>query len=278
MGWLDVLNVGLGVANVAVNVSNASKLEQLQAQGAAAALIQAVITELRDQIFKFKQAAEAILASEAQSTKVAAGAMQLLELRLQDSGINPDLFRELSDKEYAASTIRLIRDNSSRLLGQLPDAERGEVTRVAAIASHLPKYNYYLANYSEGKRLQEAAYTVAEYAPRNSCLVQIGLVLYVYPGIGIPIGVMISLFGNSLGIILGLAVWVAGLVAIMRWMNARGYRQAKKLLDDSKNKLDLEQFNALDRELGGEDKTRRSQAEAQRLVQDFFGSSQLLAS
>src|SRR5690606_35725834 len=93
---------------------NAKKLKELQMQGAAIALIEALIKELRNQIFNFKQTAEAILVNEAETPVIAAGAMKLLERRLLESGITPDVFQEITDKEYTATVIRLIRENSDR--------------------------------------------------------------------------------------------------------------------------------------------------------------------
>jgi hypothetical protein len=278
MGWLDAIGVGLDIANIAISSSNAERLEELRRQGAAMALIQAIVKELRDQIFNFKQTAEVILANESKSPKITAGAMKVLELRLQQSGIAPDLFQELGDKEYTASAIRLIRDNSSRLVGQLSLEEQTEVHRMASAASRLPDYNFYLSVYKDAKRLEEAQQIVAQYGGRNSCLMKIIGILIIWPGFFTPLlcGSMFGEDGAGFGLLLGFGIWLAALVGYARWIGIGKYGSANKTVNELKGKIDLERFMELDKEFGGESKVRELQQQAQSLAQNFFGESQLL--
>ncbi|MEI2692601.1 MAG: hypothetical protein V9H69_23905 [Anaerolineae bacterium] len=118
MGWLDVINVGLNLGNAAISAGNAAKLEGMRRQGATTEAMLAITAIFRDQIFRYKQTAEAILFSEAKSSKIAAASMKFLQVNLDQSSIRPELFSDLSDKEYCANTTRLIRDNSARMFGQ----------------------------------------------------------------------------------------------------------------------------------------------------------------
>lgn len=110
--------LGLNLGNAAISAGNAAKLEEMRRQGATTEAMLAITAVFRDQIFRYKQTAEAILASEAKSPKVAAASMKFLQVDLDQSSIKPELFLDLSDKEYCANTTRLIRDNSVRMFGQ----------------------------------------------------------------------------------------------------------------------------------------------------------------
>lgn len=282
MKWSDVLDVGLDVANVAINVNNASQLEELRMQGAATALIQAIIKELRDQIFNYKQVAESILASENESRIISAGAMKVLEARLNKSEITPDLFQELTDKEYAANTIKLIHENSNRLFNHLNENEKNTVLNIVSVTSRFPDYNFYLNNYSTGKSIQRSVEIVEKYKDRNGCLTQIGIGLYVYPGIAFPIGLGVqvgSLLGDA-GVVtggaLGFGLWIFGLTKILEWKNGREYKEAKKIMEEHSS-FNLNYFNQLDKEFEGENSARQKLLEAQNIAQNFFGNATFLS-
>lgn len=193
MSWWDVIEVGLGAANLAANASNAQKLEQMRRQGAAVALMEAIVKELRNQIFKYKQTAEEILAMEAKSPKIAAAAMRLLELRFDDSGITPDLFNELGDKDYVANVMRTIRENSGRLMEKLMVEERVDVNAVIDKVKRLPDYAYYLDHHEKVHAYQEA---LSQPHEMGSGLQLLG-VLTIFGG-GF-LGVVTSCFGYMAG-------------------------------------------------------------------------------
>lgn len=274
MGWLDLV---LGAASASAGMYNASQLETLRRQGAEAALIQAIIQYLREQIFEFKQMAEWALTLEAQSAKLAAGAISVVELRLLSSGITPDLFQELGDKEYTKNTVRLIGDNKRRLLAMLSTDEQSEVGRVAAAAARLPDYNYYVSNFDAGRRLMEATSAVAEYEARNGCMfntvVSLGYFLIGLPVAIVMLGVSI---GWNVGVALGIGLWLAGFVGIILWQHAGEYKAAKKTMEELKDKINLPRFIELDKQLAGKERARQLQQAAQALVVPFFGDARLL--
>lgn len=283
MGWL---NTALNAASLGADLYNASQLSTLRQQGADAALIQAFIRHLRDQIFQFKQAADSALAMEAQSPLTAAGAISIVADRLHDSGVTPELFPELGDKEYAAQAIRLIEENHRRLLALLSPPEQNEVARVVEVADRLLDYNYYLENYNDGRRLADAENAVTQYAGRNGCLVQMGLLSYVFIGLPVCIVFFMDLFtGGSrsssaawdTGFIVGIGVWVAGLVMIKRWQNTKSYKRAKKVVDELKDEIDLPRFLALENELGDPARAQQLQQEAQSFLATFFGEPAIQA-
>lgn len=278
MGWLDTV---LSAASAGASLYNVSQLQTLRQQGAQAALIQAMLAHLRDQIFQFKQMAEYGLAQEAQSVKRAAGIISIVASRLDDSGITPELFPNLGDKEYAMQTIRLIGENRRRLLGLLSRDEQAEISRVVAAADRLPDYSYYVENYNDGRRLADAAPIVEQYAGRNGWLLRNGFgLLYYFVGLPASIGLFVALFsggnwssntGVIPGLVVGIGAWLAGAIMFGRWLHHKEYKEAKKVVDELKDKIDLPRFIALDNELSGTTRARQLLQDAQSLLAPFFG-------
>lgn len=276
MGWLDTV---LSAASAGASLYNVSQLQTLRQQGAQAALIQAMLAHLRDQIFQFKQMTEYGLAQEAQSVKRAAGIISIVASRLDDSGITPELFPNLGDKEYAMQTIRLIGENRRRLLGLLSRDEQAEISLVVSAADRLPDYNYYAENYNDGRRLADAENAVTQYAGRNGCLAQIGLLAYAFvgiPAIAALSGAMLgggnwSSSGSQTGLVIGAILGLVSFFIIARGMHAKDYKQAKRVVDELKDKIDLPRFAALDNELGSTTRARQLLQDAQNLLAPFFG-------
>lgn len=161
------------------------------------------------------------------------------------------------------------------MLEQLPSDEKVEVNRVATVASRISDYNYYLTNYRDGEKLKKAVQVVAKYKGRNSCLIQSGVILYIFPGSFISMGIF-SGGEINIGSFFGVGLWIAGLALISRWSNTRGYKKAIKIVKKLDGELNLELFIQLDSEFGGEIMMQQRQKEARQLVQNFFGDSQLL--
>jgi hypothetical protein len=277
MGWLNTLfDAGI----LAAQVSSMNKLETMKKQGAQAAALQAILAEIRRQIFNYKQEAEEILSMADQDPKLAAGALRILEQRLKASGITPDLFIDLSDKDYAASTIRLIRDNGNRLIAQLSPDEQTEVATVTAAAIRLPDYDYYTAHYADMQRYRAAEPLARKHHSGRGCLYAaivigcawIGMGLCAFTGLAGGNTSSSGVFsGMGTGLMIGLAVGI-GLI----WYLSRGAQaaaNAKKIVDEVKAKVDVEEFDALDKEFGGDyQRVVALLHQAQTVVHAFFGN------
>lgn len=280
MSWLKAIGIGLDLADAYIAEQNSKKLKELQMQGAAVALIEALIKELRNQIFNFKQTAEAILVNESETPVIAAGAMKLLERRLLESGITPEVFQEITDKEYTATVIRLIRENSNRMFHRLSKEEQAEINHVASVASRLQDYEFYVENYQKGKELQKATEVIQTYKNRQGCLPIVGLILYIYPGIAFPFLFAVMLGGRSdagqsfVGFI-GLGLWTWGLIGILKWKNGSGYKDANNVIKKHGEDFNLDYFNSLEKELGDVQEIKKRRNEARRIAGNFFGESSL---
>jgi hypothetical protein len=276
MGWLNTL---LDAGILAAQVSSMSKLETLKKQGAQAAALQVVLAEIRRQIFNYKQEAEDILSMADQNPKLAAAALRILDQRLKASGITPDLFIDLSDKDYAASTIRLIRDSSNRLMAQLPPDEQAEVATVTAAAIRLPDYDYYTAHYADMQRYRAAVPLARKHHSGRGCLYAAIVIGCAWVGMGLCAFTSLAgrntsssgvFSGMGTGLIIGLAVGI-GLI----WYLSRGAQaaaDAKKIVDQVSATVDVEEFDRLDKEFGGDyQRVVMLQQQAQTVVNAFFG-------
>lgn len=268
MGWFNTM---LNAAAAASSAYSAAQLRAMRQEQAEAAAIQAILTHLRNQAFQLRQMLESALSLEAQSPKVAAGALGVVEIQLQESGIIPELFPDLVDKEYAAQTYRLVANNKRRLHALLTPAERAEVQQFLEVAKRLSDCNYYLEHLDEGRRLVKAADTIAK-NPNSGCLASSAGLSLALGGMALltsPCALTIAsdfpdLFPFAAGLGLG------GAFLLFFGLNAMKYRNAKKLIDELEDEIDVDRFRALDQELGDAERARQLQAQAQVFVDAFL--------
>lgn len=249
MSWFNTL---LDVTNLAMNVSNYTQLQDLRQQGAAAAMVQAILSTMRNQIFKFKQAAEDILADGTQTTKVKAGAMLWLEEQLKESRITPDLFPDLGDKDYVASTLRMIRTNGNQLMNQLSAEEQTEVRQFLTATKAYENYSYYLENYDKAQEYERALDDISEFGWRNNWLAKLGLVI----GIFVIYGFLADLFSpmGPVGIWFTLIGLVISGVFIVLWQGGQRYKNAKKTAKELENEIDHELIEQIDNKVNQDHK------------------------
>ena len=276
---MSKLGLFLDLAGLAVSANNAMKLEEMRQQGADAAAVQTIINVLRNEIFKFKEASEAILEVEEKDPKLAAGAMRLLQEQVSDSGIEPELFFDLSDKEYASKTIRLINKESERLVSQLPPADVKEIDRLIETVSPLDDYSYYLTHYDKTENLHQNIELAEKYGQGAGCLVKIGILMYFYPGLLLPASFVIT-FSNWFGLLLSLlacGAWAYGLYRLIKWMPTRQSENARKHLQKLEKQVDIKRLALLDIAYEGNRATIQGKLdEAQLMIKEFFGDSQYL--
>lgn len=274
MGWINTV---LDVATLGAEIAQVGRLDDLKKQGATAALIQAVLQEIRNQIFNYKQAAQAILEQESTSPKLVAGAMRLLELRLESSGITPDMFPELSDKEYVANTIKFITDNRQRIVGQFSVEERNEIESMARAAQRLPEYRYYIDNQANYVDYKNAKVDYERAGPLANGVISAGLGCVLFIAATFVVGIFASLFPKSptVGMAIGLIVSLVGIYLIGK--RVRKGKEAKKRMEALDKELDLILLERLDHEFGGDQqKAIDLRNQAAEMVKDFFGDSPML--
>lgn len=270
MGWGDVISIGLGLGNMAINSSNASKLNQMKLQQAGEALYHEFITFMRNGLFNLKQAAESVLASEEESPLKAAGAMRILEYQLAASGITPDMFSELPDKEYAAATFKLINGNSNRMYAGLDKDEQPQVDQLVEHLQRLADLQYYLEHTENASRLR-ATKTVSNVGspPQNKgCLIAIGL--FVLGGLLVLVSAELSMFAMG-------AAWLVGFLALIGLIGKRRESNAnQKTIKELESGIDWPRFQILEQQFTTPDEARKRQQESEQYVENFFGDYTLL--
>lgn len=271
MGTLDTL---IGVANLGANLASANKLHQMTQDGTAAAMMQAVIKAARDEIFQYSEKAKDILSLSEQYPKEAAGAMRLLNMQLQDSGLTPDIFPDLSDKEYMSNTMRFIRENSSALKEKLPPDEQAEVDKLANIVTRLPEYNYYVDHYDNLQKYREylpkSKETNAEKIGTLSLV--FGIVLLLYGLCGLSFG------GDWLPAIIAVIGLPALLYGIYWLRKGKKTSKAKMIIRKIKKETNLEQMEALDKQFKGNiQEITQIRDDDETTLRRFFGNSPLLS-
>jgi len=288
MSWMNTL-LDIGIMGMQANQSQ--KLHQLQQQQAGAAAVQALIQALRDEIFKYKQAADEVLAMEVSDPKAAVVAMRILYIKLQEFGVTPDIFPELSDKEYAASTIKLIQGNSERLMADFPEEEQSEIEQIASAVLNLPKYKYYIENFDNAQKYRNALANYKKYKTLNSgCLSWfvgywvLSIIGAISFGAGMGIATVFS-GGQEMsdgaavfGVIMGMLIFIGGVILYNRkGRRAKEYKEARNIVEQHKGKLDLTEFAALENQFGCDyQNVLESQKKDQVLVDNFLEDKDVL--
>ena len=271
MSWLRALEIGLDITNVAVNISNAAQLNELQRMGASAELRMRIAKELRNQIFTFRQAADAALSAESISVFRTTVAMKLLEQRLKESQITPDDFDDFADKEYVYTVTRHIQENTQRLYYLCSTAEQQDIPRLVQAILRLPDYKYFLAkntNYIEYKR----AKTIVDiFGERNSSGTGFGLG-WVKVGMALGLGLYAITSGSVFIGVLMVGLWIGGYVFLNRWQNAEEYNVANSTCESLKRQIDVERMAVLTREFGSIDHAQKLCVEAEKNIRNAFGN------
>lgn len=265
MGWGDVISIGLGIGNMAINSANASTLQQMQLQQASEAVYREFISFARNGLFGLKQTAENVLVDEGDSPLKAAGAMRILDYQLSSSGITPDLFPELVDKEYAAATAKLINGNSNRMYAALDTDGRKRVDQLVEHLQQLADLQYYLEHADNASRLKAIVTptNVGNPAKNKGCLIAIGL--FVVSG-------LLVLVSGELGMLAMFAAWVVGIGALISLAGKRRAASAtQKTIKQLESTIDLPRFNLLEQKFLSMDKAKQLQKESEQYVENFFG-------
>lgn len=270
MSWGDVISIGLGLGNMALNAGNASKLQQMQMEHASEALFREFISMLRNGIFNLKQTAESVLAGEETSPLQAAGAMRILDYQLSASGITPDMFPDLADMEYAAATTKLISSNSSRMYAALDATGKERVDQLLGHMHQLADLRYYLDHADNASRLraEQTATNVNGIRQSKGCLISIGL---------FALGTVLAMMSVELGVLIGFIAWIAGIVGLIQLaQNRRATNEAQKTLKELESTVDWPRFQMLEQQFKTPDEARQRQKESEQYVESFFGDYSLL--
>lgn len=269
----------IGIASLGMEISIAGKVEEISQQGAASARAQAIINELRNEIFRFSEAAKEALVLEKANPKLTAGALQLLKVRIDGSGLNPDVFVELSDKEYVSNTNRTISDNLERIRGFISPRDRKEIDDLVVKTARLPDYEFYIDTYPTAleyrRALKRSKYT-------GKAVLQIQKVVFT-AAIGLAVlmaGALVCVAGTSSGSLGNtMACLVAGVIVALlgsMWIRSTvaGRHKAHETVEKMESEIYLDWFDDLDREFNGDlSRIQVLLAKATTILEAFFSGS-----
>jgi hypothetical protein len=261
MGKLDTF---LSFVDVGLNVAQIGQLEQLKRQGMASALRESLLKQLRDMIFTFKQKAETILRFEDQDKLRTACALQLLQNELDETGISPELFPELLDKEYVANTIRLIRENNSRLLSYLSPEEIDSISNIVRISDQLEEHSFYVGNYDNYKKLQNSKKSLEDAkGKRNLAFIAFFCLMFF---------LCISMDNFSMIIPIAMIVMLIIGASFTGLVNTN-----KKTVEEITNIINEKEMKRLDEKFSGDiEKVKSLYEENKGIIAQFFGESPIL--
>lgn len=266
------------VADMAIATSNVSQINEMRREGEAAALIQAMLQELRNQIFTFNESAKDIFARWDESPRISAGAMALLKFQLDRSGITPDLFMDLGDKEYAASTHRSMRENVDKMLAVLPDEDKLEIDKMLEAAKYVTQSNYYLEHHDKVAEMREKKATIEKLKPRNGCSVQLAFLLgFLVLAWGIGAAIVSSAgridTGTTMLLLGGVLV---GMIGVNIWQSSNTLREAERRFNELDDKFNIKKYESIEQQLGKmQMRVQKRHEDNQAIIQQFFGDSQL---
>lgn len=108
-GWLDLIGIGIDVAQSHQIYKAREELKQIQAGAQEEAMRELVLEVMRNFVFEIAQDIKALEDRMQMAPQQVYVVARALEWRLQDSEISPEIFSEFSDKEYVQQTFTKIR-------------------------------------------------------------------------------------------------------------------------------------------------------------------------
>lgn len=156
MGVLDWINFGLGVANAANSISNARKLEQMQQQGAAQAILESIITELRNIVFDSRERLRALEPHIATDPMPVYALALTVGHRFQALEISPRIFPEFKDKEFVQATLAQLDQLYQATKSKLSAEQIAQAEKCASALTQMPLLEKAIETQIAQEELQKA--------------------------------------------------------------------------------------------------------------------------
>ncbi len=219
-GWLDLIGIGIDVAQSRQIYKAREELGQLQAGAQAEAARKLILEMMRNFVFEIVQDIKVLedhMQTAPQQVYVVARA---LEWRLQDSGISPEIFPDFTDKEYVQQAFTRIKSAVQQSRGRLSEeqltqaetaiksiTETGLLTQAIEAKSAQEELQ---ATELEWRKLSSQA-SSATTRKRLGCF---GLLFFTFGLIPMGLGAFVALLAQR-SIFLGR---VGGLIAVVIWI------------------------------------------------------------
>ncbi len=250
-GWLDLIGIGIDVAQSHQIYKAREELGQLQAGAQAEAARKLILEMMRSFVFEIVQDIKALedhMQTAPQQVYVVARA---LEWRLQDSGISPDIFPDFADKEYVQQAFTRIKSATQQSRGRLSEEQ---FTQAETAIGYITESG--LLNQAIGAKsaLEELQSTEQEWnmlskqagkASGSKTLGCLGL-FFTFSFVPLLIGGVVGWLGSINDILggisglLGMGAWLAcliGSIVLMAKSKPARYQQMKVERESLQNKL-----------------------------------------
>jgi hypothetical protein len=162
MGWFEILSLGLDVVQIGVLSQQSSTLKGMNERQLAGALQKEILEIFKNLVFASNKSAEALteqLEHEAQKVYVLA---RLLQFRLANYNITPDIFPEFGDKEYVSQTQKTISALIKESQLKLDETELQDAEACVETVKQMPGLNEAIAVQSDRVRAAEIQAQVRE--------------------------------------------------------------------------------------------------------------------
>lgn len=251
-GWLDLIGIGIDVAQSHQIYKAREELGQLQAGAQAEAARKLILEMMRSFVFEIVQDIKALedhMQTAPQQVYVVARA---LEWRLQDSGMSPDIFPDFADKEYVQQAFTRIKLATQQSRGRLSE---GQLTQAETAISYITETGL-LTKAIEAKSAQEELQATepewrklanqASSASTRKTLGCFGLLFFTFGLIPMGLGAFVLFVGDLnefLGAVSGLiavGIWIACLVGniiLIKKGKPAHYEQMKTEREELQKKL-----------------------------------------
>lgn len=283
--------VALSQVYPTVSTGGYNRLERLLLQGEGQVMDERMrarfLEQLRTEIFRFRQTAQSALELAHTQPRLAAAAMSTLFRQLERSGIRPEQFPDLNDKEYIATTFRTVERSRNELLAAISPQTMPEIRDLAEIAAPLPELAYYVNHFDE---VWEYRQLVPEYErsakmvqglQRTGCLLGAELIVLV-PFLGIAALGLLGLIAvfimepspMALLGLLAVAVPVVGVIAYVRKYRRETGSSAEMVerIIEIASSVDLAYFAELERRYGPDKSSvQRRLDDTSQYVRRYFG-------
>lgn len=274
MSWLNTM---LSAANLGMEIIQVTQLNDLVQQDEDSKAVKEIYRLLRNQLINYNMAAKEILAQEEVDLKIRAGAMRVLELRLLDSVITPEIFYDTVDIEKAHETYKLIQDSSAELRNSLSLEDSYEIDDMANSALLIPKYGYYIENHDQLIEYNDAKSESDRLGFLSKFAVEKGLGCVAFIAFFAIVFAFGYLFSNNIlfGFVIGAVIGLGGIL----WFRSQVSKSkaAKKKMEELDQELDLELLFELDNKFNGDiNKAKDAEQSAEFQVMQFFANTPLL--
>lgn len=273
MGWLDVLNLGVDIYQTVQLISIKNQVSALQSGALAESLSRELITALKNAVFSVNKDLKVIQTEVNHFPKETYVVAKILEWRIAFFGITPNVFPELSDKDYAENVIQGIREVKLLSSQQLDSETIRRADAVSERIIELPQLDEWIALTQKKTQSSNLTHQIEEAKSRKSILKLLSIVSFAA-------SIILAIVGTKSGsgavfFLIFLLLFVGLILDAIQKRNKK--LEISELTQKQKRLISTlpsqERINGLERTFGGYsiEKTQKRKEESILLIRNFMG-------